>query len=117
MNWIKISKLDDIPRLGARTIKTRQGDIAIFRTAANEVFALLDRCPHKGGPLSQGIVYDRRVACPLHNWVIALDSGKATGPDQGCTKSFPAKIENGVVFLALTPTDIALPLCADGAEI
>lgn len=101
MNWIKIGKLADIPQLGSRVIKTDQGDIAVFRTAEDEIFALRDHCPHKGGPLSQGIVFDRRVTCPLHNWVIALDSGEATGPDVGCTKNFPAKIENDDVFIAL----------------
>ncbi len=82
-------------------MKTDQGDIAIFRTAEDEVFALRDHCPHKGGPLSQGIVFDRRVTCPLHNWVIALDTGEATGPDVGCTKNFPTKIENDDVFISL----------------
>ena len=102
--WIEVCPLEDIPRLGARVIKIETGDIAVFRTAEDEVFALLDRCPHKGGPLSQGIVYDRRVACPLHNWVIALDTGEATGPDTGCTGHYPAKIENNIVFISLKNT-------------
>ena len=99
--WIEVSQLDEIPRLGARVIRTVLGDIAVFRTAQDEVFALRDKCPHKGGPLSQGIVYDRRVACPLHNWVIALDTGEATGPDTGCTKNFQTRIENNTVYLSL----------------
>ncbi len=105
MEWIKIGKLDDIPQLGARVIKTEQGDIAVFRTAEDEVFALNDRCPHNGGPLSQGIVYDKRVACPLHNWVIALDTGKVTGPDEGCTKNFPTKIDNDEVYIAFNSSE------------
>ena len=113
MEWLEVGRLDDIPRLGARVIKTDQGDIAVFRTAEDDVFALVDRCPHKGGPLSQGIVYDRRVACPLHNWVIALDTGKATGLDKGCTKNFPAKIENGFVYISLTLSSTSVPPCTE----
>ena len=95
---IDIAALSDIPRQGARVLKTPIGCIAVFRTANNEVFALENRCPHKGGPLSEGIVHGRKVACPLHNWVIDLESGHATGADHGCARSFPVKIENGRVF-------------------
>jgi len=101
-NWIELGTLDDIPRLGARVVRTKDGDIAIFRTADDEVFALRDKCPHKGGPLSQGIVHGKRVACPLHDWKIHLDSGEAVAPDEGCAASFPIKLENGNVYLSLT---------------
>ncbi len=84
-----VCALDDIPRLGARRVRRADGvDIAVFRTADDRVFALLDRCPHKGGPLSQGIVFGDRVACPLHNWTIELSSGQAVAPDEGCTNRF-----------------------------
>lgn len=99
MNWIAVGKLTDIPKLGARVVRTALGDIAVFRTAQDEVFALDDKCPHKGGPLSQGIVFDNRVACPLHNWVIDLTQGCAVGPDEGCTNKHTVKVENGAVFL------------------
>jgi len=98
----KICSLNDIPRLGARVVKSAQhGDIAVFRNADDEVFALLDKCPHKGGPLSQGIVYGRKVACPLHGWNIELESGCAMAPDNGCTRSFPVKVEDGDVLLGV----------------
>ena len=100
MNWLEVGRLEEIPRLGARVVRTAFGDIAVFRTAEDEVFALRDRCPHKGGPLSQGIVYDKRVACPLHNWVISLESGAATGPDSGCTRRYSVKVETGTVYLS-----------------
>ena len=99
--WIEVGVLEDIPRLGARVVRTSQGDIAVFRTAENEVFALRDACPHKGGPLSQGIVHGRRVTCPLHNWVLELDNGMALAPDVGCTPYYPVKIEDGIVILSL----------------
>jgi nitrite reductase (NADH) small subunit len=106
-NWIEIGALKDIPRLGSRVVRTASGDIAVFRTENDEVFALDDRCPHKGGPLSQGIVHNRRVTCPLHNFVIELESGKAVAPDEGCTHSHPAKVENGIVWLSLRQSKAA----------
>ena len=106
-NWIEIGALKDIPRLGSRVVRTSTGDIAVFRTENDEVFALDDRCPHKGGPLSQGIVHNRRVTCPLHNFVIELESGKAVAPDEGCTHSHPAKVENGIVWLSLRQSKAA----------
>ena len=102
-NWIEVGSVEDIPRLGARIVRTADGDIAVFRNAENEVFALRDRCPHKGGPLSQGIVHGRKVACPLHNWNIQLDSGEAVAPDEGCAASFPVRVEGATIYLSLIP--------------
>lgn len=101
MNWIEIGTLSDIPLRGARCVKTPLGKIAVFRTAENEVFAIEDHCPHKGGPLSQGIVHGRAVTCPLHNWVISLETGKAQGADEGEVRTIPVKNESGKLFIAL----------------
>jgi nitrite reductase (NADH) small subunit len=100
-HWIKVGALADIPRLGARVVQTAQGDIAVFRNAEDEVFALRDRCPHKGGPLSQGIVFGRHVACPLHNWSIGLADGQALAPDVGCAPRYAVKVEDSQVFLEI----------------
>ncbi len=97
--WIDIGSLDDIPRQGARVVKSPIGCIAVFRTATDEVFALDDGCPHKGGPLSQGIVHDNAVTCPLHNWVISLETGLAQGADSGKVKTYPLRHENGRILL------------------
>ena len=97
--WTRTCRVEEIPQLGARVVKSAHGNIAVFRNSEDEVFALLDKCPHKGGPLSQGIVYGRKVACPLHNWNIQLEDGNAVAPDTGCARSFPVKVENGEVFL------------------
>ncbi|GLH76406.1 assimilatory nitrite reductase small subunit [Bradyrhizobium sp. SSBR45G] len=105
--WFQVGPLDDIPHLGSRVVRTPRGNIAVFRTDGDEVFALDDRCPHKQGPLSQGIVHGRRVTCPLHNFVIELATGQAVAPDQGCTPSYPAKVEDGVVWLSLQQTAAA----------
>ncbi len=100
-SWIEIAVLDDIPRLGARVIKTDSVDIAVFRTASDEVFALKDECPHRQGPISQGIVHETTVTCPLHNWKIDLKSGQAKAPDKGCTSGYPVKVEAGRIYLGL----------------
>jgi len=104
-NWLQIGRLEDIPRQGARVVTTATGDIALFRTVDDEVFALRDQCPHKGGPLSQGIVHGKKVACPLHDWKIALDSGLAVAPDDGCAARYPVRVVEGVVSLSLTPEE------------
>jgi nitrite reductase (NADH) small subunit len=98
--WKAICRIDDIPVLGSRRVTRPEGmAVAVFRNDQDQVFALLDRCPHKGGPLSQGIVFGTHVACPLHNWTIALDSGCARAPDEGSTPRFAVKVEAGVVHL------------------
>lgn len=106
-NWIEIAKLEDIPRLGARVLETDTVRIAVFRTAGDRVFALKDECPHRQGPLSQGMVHDTTVTCPLHNWKIDLASGEAKGPDQGCATVYPVKLESGRIFLSMLAQDAA----------
>jgi nitrite reductase (NADH) small subunit len=104
-HWIEIGRIEDIPRQGARVVRTPAGDIAIFRTLDGEIFALQDKCPHKGGPLSQGIVSGKKVACPLHDWKIALDTGLAQAPDEGCAARFPVRVIGGQVSLFLVPDE------------
>jgi len=98
---VRVCRLDDIPKLGARRYLRADGKtIAIFRSAADKVFALHDRCPHKGGPLSQGLVFGESVACPLHNWCIDLESGTAAAPDEGTVERFEVEVVNGEVELS-----------------
>jgi nitrite reductase (NADH) small subunit len=103
--WVEIGPLTDIPRLGARVVQAGEQRIALFRTADDRVFALRDQCPHKAGPLSQGIVHDTKVTCPLHDWKIHLDTGQAVAPDEGCTATYPVMVEKGIVHLRLKPGD------------
>ncbi|MEN0074046.1 MAG: nitrite reductase small subunit NirD [Paracraurococcus sp.] len=100
-HWTEIGQVVDIPRQGARVVASRIGDIAVFRALDDTVFATLDRCPHKGGPLSQGIVHGHAVTCPLHNWVIDLRSGEAAAPDVGCVRRIPVRVEDGRILLSL----------------
>ncbi|MCB1861494.1 MAG: nitrite reductase small subunit NirD [Gammaproteobacteria bacterium] len=104
--WIKVVELNQIPPLGARVVRTVTMDIALFRGSDDRVFAVRDACPHKNGPLSQGIMHGHSVTCPLHNWKIDLTSGEALGPDEGCTNVFPVRVEEGMVLLQLT-TNVA----------
>jgi nitrite reductase (NADH) small subunit len=97
--WIEVGEVDDVPIRGSRVIATTQGGIAIFKSADGRVFALWDKCPHKGGPLSQGIVHGESVTCPLHNWVIGLVTGEVKGPDQGCARKVSVQLVDGKIFL------------------
>ena len=98
-DWIEIGRVDQIPRRGARCVKTAAGPIAVFRTMEDQVFALVDRCAHKGGPLSQGIVHGAQVTCPLHNWVFSLESGEAQGADEGRVPTIPLSVIDGRIFM------------------
>ena len=114
--WKTICAVADIPVLGSRRVQRAKGpQVALFRTADDQVYALLDRCPHKAGPLSQGIVFGTHVACPLHNWTIGLCDGQASAPDEGCTPKFAVKVEDGAVYLdaselATVATDLTRPI-------
>ena len=121
--WTYVCQLTDIPVLGSRRVTRATGmDVAVFRNSEDHVFALLDRCPHKGGPLSQGIVFGVHVACPLHNWSIGLCDGQASLPDEGCTPQFSVKLEDGVVYLKTAElqahaTDLVRPIAGPARRI
>lgn len=109
-NWVSVGQLSDIPVLGSRRVMIGDKRIALFRTRANKVFALLDRCPHEGGPLSDGIVHGNCVTCPLHNWVISLQDGQAQGADTGNTRTYQIRIDGEQLMLnAVQQNIIALP--------
>ncbi|MBN9411165.1 MAG: nitrite reductase small subunit NirD [Burkholderiales bacterium] len=114
--WTAVCRVEDIPALGSRRVAREHGlDVAVFRNGDDVVFALLDRCPHKGGPLSQGIVFGTSVACPLHNWTIGLADGCAKEADEGCTPKFSVRVDAGMVYLdanelAGLATDLARPI-------
>jgi nitrite reductase (NADH) small subunit len=100
--WIDVGTVSDIPRLGARVVETPRGPIAVFRTGKDHIFALENRCPHKQGPLSEGIVHGTKVTCPLHNWNIELDTGKAVAPDEGCVPPIPVRLEGDRILLDIS---------------
>jgi len=100
-DWIEIGRLADIPHRGARIVQTPHGEIAVFRTMDDKIFAVDNACPHRKGPLAQGIVMGDSVTCPLHNWVIDLASGEAQGADHGCVKTYAVRVDGGVLYLSL----------------
>ena len=98
--WVEVGTINAIPRRGSRIVRTPQGDVALFRTEDDRIFAIDDLCPHRRGPLSQGIVAGDAVICPLHNWVISLETGEAQGADRGCVKTHAVQVLDGLVFLS-----------------
>jgi len=106
MNWIDIGELADIPERGARVVKTAAGCIGVFRTAGDEVFAVSNTCPHRGGPLSEGIVHGQKVTCPLHNMVFDLATGAALGVDKGQIDTYPVEIVDGRILLDLATPQV-----------
>lgn len=103
MNWVAVGNLSDIQPRGSRRVIIGDRRIALFRTIRDEVFALRDQCPHKAGPLSEGIIHDNCVTCPLHNWVISLETGEAQGADVGSTPCYQVKLEDGAIYINLEP--------------
>ena len=100
-HWLKIAPLEDIPVLGSRVVDTTEMRIAVFRGKNDQIYAIKDACPHKQGPLSQGIMHGDSVTCPLHNWKISLISGEALGPDEGCANVYQTKVDGGLVYIQL----------------
>lgn len=109
-DWIELGNISAVPRRGARCVNTPGGKIAVFRTAEDQIFAIENRCPHKGGPLSEGIVHGASVTCPLHNWVFDLATGEAQGADEGSVQTYPVKVEDGVIFIA---PDVLMKMAAE----
>ena len=115
-HWVRICAVRDIPALGARTVEVAGISIAIFRTSDDRIFALRDRCPHKGGPLSQGIVHGEHVTCPLHGWVIGLCDGLAVAPDSGCAARYEVRVKDGEVWLDFMPNVRSTATVGSGAH-
>ncbi len=106
-DWIEIGTIDAIPRRGSRCVNTPAGKIAVFRTQEDQVFAIENRCPHKHGPLSEGIVHGASGPCPLHNWGVDLATGQALGADEGQVKTYPIDLVDGRIFMAFTADLVA----------
>ena len=98
--WLDIGEVSQVSPGHARTLPVRGGqEIAVFHTLDNGFYALVNACPHKQGPLSQGIVHGNVVTCPLHNWNISLKTGEALGDDKGCVPTIPLRIDAGRIYL------------------
>jgi nitrite reductase (NADH) small subunit len=104
---IDLGPVTALPERGARCVRIDGLAIAVFRTSTGQVFALRDQCPHRGGPLSLGIVHGTRVTCPLHDWVIDLSTGRATGADEGSTPTYSVRVVDGRIVLDLPAEALA----------
>lgn len=100
-NWIKIVETENVPSMGSRKVVIGETEIVIFKTKDDSIFAVNNECPHKQGKLSEGLVHDKSVTCPLHNWDIDLETGIAKDEGDACTRKYDTKIEEGFIYLSL----------------
>lgn len=98
---IKIGTIDEFQVNIGKLVEIEDHAIAVFRLADRKFNAVENRCPHKGGPLAEGIVSGDYVFCPLHDWKIDLKDGNVQAPDHGCVKKFDVTIEGEEVFITL----------------
>lgn len=103
MTKMLIGNVTDIDRKGSRTFKVNDIEIALFRLSDGEVLAVENKCPHKGGALSEGMVCGTKVHCPLHDWRIDLHSGVVQDPDTGCVTTFEVDVDpaSGSVYVTV----------------
>ena len=98
--WLDIGPVNQIAPGHARTLPVQGAEeIAVFHTLEGRFYALVNKCPHKAGPLSQGIVHGHVVTCPLHSWNISLKTGEALGDDRGCVPTIPLRVDAGRIYL------------------
>lgn len=103
--WMRVTDCRNIPPREGRAVRVGGREVAIFNLG-DRFLAIKNRCPHKGGPLADGIVCGAKVVCPLHAWSVNLECGSVgqPGDSRACVQTFPTRIENGVVLLEL-PAD------------
>jgi len=108
MSWVRITHVDNIPLREGRAVIVDGREVAVFNLGGR-VVAMENRCPHRGGPLADGIVSATgeavTVTCPLHNWRIGVEDGavvKPSGQQAACVRTFPVEIEQGIVTICLT---------------
>jgi nitrite reductase (NADH) small subunit len=100
MSWIRITQTEDFPLREGRAVPLGGEEIAIFNLG-DKFLAVGNRCPHRGGPLADGIVAGESVVCPLHGWKVCLASGEVSRPQEqnACTRTFPVKVTDGIVYV------------------
>ena len=101
-HWIRVGLCTDIPSREGRVVQFGDREIAVFNLG-DRFTALDNRCPHKGGPLSDGIVAGTAVVCPLHAWRVNLDSGDVERPCAAASpvSTYATRVADGVVHVAL----------------
>jgi nitrite reductase (NADH) small subunit len=100
MKWIRVTETGNIPLREGRSVRIGEEEIAIFNLGESEFVAVDNACPHRGGPLCDGIVSGKVVTCPLHGYKVSLESGHVVKPDVAVkVNSYPVRVEDGVVLI------------------
>jgi nitrite reductase (NADH) small subunit len=104
--WIRVAPASSIPLREGRAVQLGDRDIALFNLG-DRFLAVDNRCPHKGGPLADGIVAGDTVVCPLHAWKVCLESGGVVRPagERACVHSYETRIDDDLVLVEV-PTDV-----------
>lgn len=104
--WVRITAVENIPLREGRAVQVGGHVVAIFNLG-DRFLALENRCPHRGGPLADGIVSAGTVVCPLHAWKVDLTTGSVTNQPESpqCVKTFPARVEADAIFVELSFTN------------
>ena len=100
-NWIKVVALEGVPTMGSRKVIIGEDEIVLFKVKDGSIFAVNNICPHKQGKLSEGLVHEKSVTCPLHNWDIDLETGVAKDEGNECTKKYDTRVEEGFIYISL----------------
>ena len=118
-NWIRVTPVENVPPREGRAVLIGDREIALFNLgpstalgAGDQFLATDNQCPHKGGPLCDGIVTGSSVVCPLHGWKVSLNTGQVERPAHGkdhCVTTYPTRIEDGVVLIGL-PAEVGADL-------
>jgi nitrite reductase (NADH) small subunit len=107
MNEVIVGHISEFPERRGRVFRIGELELALFKMSGGEVKAIKNSCPHKNGKLSEGIVCDHHVYCPLHDWKIDLHDGLVQAPDEGCVDTYPVTVDsNGNVILQIAAAAI-----------
>ena len=100
--WVRIASTESVPPREGRAVRVGEHEIALFNLG-NRFLAVDNRCPHRGGPLADGIVAGGAIVCPLHAWKVCLESGTVQRPADAaaCIRTYPAKVESDIVWIAI----------------
>ena len=100
--WVRVTSCDNVPLREGRAVSIAGRDMAIFNLG-DQFLATDNQCPHKAGPLCDGIVTGTSVVCPLHAWKINLTDGCVERPKESVhsVATYPVRVEDGMIEVAV----------------
>jgi nitrite reductase (NADH) small subunit len=106
--WVRVTQVENIPPREGRAAVVGDRELAIFNLG-DRFLAVDNRCPHKAGPLCDGIVAGHAVVCPLHAWKVNLESGAVERPasEHACVNPYATRVDGGIVSVQLVGTAVA----------